>query len=114
MKYLFFLLFILPIRIFAEVSTTGVNPSSDIWAGESGNGWTLEMVLSYIEKVLVRGAVPLIITGVTLYIGYQLMTAEGDEEKMKKAFKSLTYGAIGLIAIACAYTFVVIISGLSL
>lgn len=54
MKYLSFLFFLLPARIFASVPSTGVNPPSDIWSGSSGNGWTVEMVLSYAEKVIVR------------------------------------------------------------
>jgi hypothetical protein len=42
-----------------------------------------------------------------------LFTAEGDEAKMKKAWKSVAYSAIWLIAIALSYAFVWMISRLS-
>ena len=70
-------------------------------------------VVSYAEQILLRLALPLVVVGVSIYVAYELLTAEGDEEKMKKAWKSLTYTAIGLIAVMCAYIFVTFISQLS-
>jgi uncharacterized membrane-anchored protein len=56
---------------------------------------------------------PIIVVGASLYIAYELFTAEGDESKMKKAWKSIAYTAVALIAIALSYGVVSIISRLS-
>ena len=78
------------------------------------DGLTLIGVLSLIQSILLKVALPIVIIGGSLYIAYELFTAEGDETKMKKAWKSLTFSAIGLICIAVSYAFVTVISGLSL
>lgn len=84
---LFFLLFILfPSWILAAPST-GVDPTGAI----NLSGWSLESILAYIERFLVQAVLPITVVGVSLYIAYQLFTAEGDEARMKKAFKSLAY-----------------------
>lgn len=56
----------------------------------------------------------MVVVGSALYVAYQLFTAEGDEAKMKKAWKSLVYGAIALIAIALSYALVTILSTIDL
>ncbi len=71
-------------------------------------------LISYAEQILLRLVLPLAVVGVAIYIAYTLLTAEGDEEKMKKAWKSLSYTAIGLIAVMCAYLFVTLISQIAL
>jgi hypothetical protein len=53
------------------------------------------------------------VVGASLYIAYELFSAEGDETKLKKAWKSVAYTAIALISIALSYAIVSIISGLS-
>lgn len=78
------------------------------------DGLTLTGVLSLIQSILLKVALPIVIIGGSLYIAYELFTAEGDETKMKRAWKSLTFSAIGLICIAVSYAFVTVISGLSL
>ncbi|MBP9779442.1 hypothetical protein KBD33_02330 [Candidatus Gracilibacteria bacterium] len=70
-------------------------------------------LLSIIQKLLLKGILPIIVVGTTLYIAYQLFTADGDETRLKQAWKSLTYGAIALVIIALSYTFVAILSNLS-
>lgn len=108
MKYFSFLFALIPFHLFA-VPSTGVNPNGSLGV----NGWTMSSLLSYGEQFLLKAVLPLTVVGVALYVGYHLVTAEGDEEKMKKAFKSLTYSAVGLIAVACAYAVVRVISTLS-
>jgi hypothetical protein len=51
-------------------------------------------VLTFIEQALLRVALPLIIIGTALYIAYELFLAEGSEEKLKKAWKSVTFASI--------------------
>jgi len=57
---------------------------------------------------------PVIIIGVSLYIAYQLFTADGDETQMKKAWKSLTFSSIALVVVAVSYALVAIISRIAL
>lgn len=56
---------------------------------------------------------PIVVVGAGLYIAYQLFTAEGDETKLKRAWKSIAYTAIALIAIAVSYAFVSIVARIS-
>ena len=73
----------------------------------------LIQVLTLVQSVLLKVVLPIIVVGASLYIAYELFTAEGDESKMKKAWKSIAYTAVALIAIALSYGVVSIISRLS-
>ncbi len=119
--FLIVLAYILPLEIFATTSTdekqvpsTGINPSNDGWKTNGGNDWGIVWLLAYIEEFILQVVLPLGVVWVWLYVWYHLVTANGDEENMKKAFKSLTYGSIGLIATTCAYAFVYILGRLSI
>ena len=76
------------------------------------NLWIID-ILSYIESFLLKVALPLVTIGAFLYVAFELLTAEGNEEKMKKAWKVVTYSAIGLITIALAYAIIAMASRLS-
>lgn len=71
-------------------------------------------LLSFAQSVLVKVVLPLVVVGAFLYIAYELLTAEGNEEKMKKAWKAVTFSALGLVMIALSYAIVAIVSRLSL
>ena len=77
------------------------------------SGVKLIQVLTLVQSVLLKVVLPIIVVGASLYIAYELFTAEGDESKMKKAWKSIAYTAVALIAIALSYGVVSIISRLS-
>ncbi|MBX9809466.1 hypothetical protein K2X92_03705 [Candidatus Gracilibacteria bacterium] len=79
----------------------------------SSNGMTPIAILTLIQSFLLKVLLPVVVIGASLYIAYELFTAEGDESKMKRAWKSIAYSAIGLIAIALSYAIVNIISRLS-
>jgi hypothetical protein len=51
-------------------------------------------VLTFVEQMLLKVVLPLVIIGTALYIAYELFLAEGSEEKLKKAWKSITFGSI--------------------
>ncbi len=70
-------------------------------------------ILTIIQSFLLKVVLPIIVVWAALYIAYELFSAEGDESKMKKAWKSVAYSSIALIAIALSYALVSIISGLS-
>ena len=71
------------------------------------------VILTLIQSILLKVVLPVIVVGASLYIAYELFTADGDEAKLKKAWKSIAYTAIALISIALSYALVSIVSGLS-
>lgn len=89
--------------------------------GESKNsniidsqGVTLVGILTLIQSILLKWILPVVVIWASLYIAYELFTADGDETKMKRAWKSIAYTAVGLISIAISYALVDIISRLSI
>jgi hypothetical protein len=92
--YIFIALFCSSIhRIFALDIRIGRSPDNSITAGDP-IGWELVDVLSFIEELLLKVALPLVIVGSSLYIAYELFLAEGNEEKLKQAWKSMTYAFV--------------------
>lgn len=71
------------------------------------------VILTLIQSILLKVALPVIVVGASLYIAYELFTADGDESRLKKAWKSIAYTAIALISIALSYALVSIVSGLN-
>lgn len=67
------------------------------------DGISIIALLTLAQSVLLKLVLPITIVGGSLYIAYQLFTADGDESQMKKAWKSIGYTAIALIAIALSY-----------
>ena len=86
-------------------------PDGTIW---QSTNMTIPGVLSLIQAILLKVVLPIVIVGASLYVAYQLFTAEGDESKMKKAWKSIAYSAVALVAIALSAAIVKIISQISL
>ena len=116
MKRLFFsiLAFLFSLdAVFATVPTelvVGKTAGSII----NGDGRTPISILTLVQSILVKVVLPVIVIGTSLYIAYELFTAEGDETKLKKAWKSVAYTAIALIAVALSYALVSIISRISI
>lgn len=100
--------------------TVGAVDIGDIGFGREVNGsilsgdMTLVGFLSLVQSLLLKVILPILIVGTTLYIAYQLFTAEGDETKMKNAWRSLTFSGIALAIIALAYALVAIFSRIAL
>lgn len=86
-------------------------PSSSILS--SDGSVTPIAILTIIQSFLLKVVLPIVIVGASLYIAYELFTADGDEAKLKRAWKSVAYSAIALVAIALSYALVSIISRLS-
>lgn len=102
-------------RVFAEISRDDLMshgaPNGTIFSNTSGG---VIGILTLVQSALLKVVLPLVLVGSALYIAYQLFTAEGDEAKMKKAWKSVAYSAIALVAIALSYAIVYVLSTLSL
>ena len=62
---------------------SGVSGSLESWIGDVIN--------------LVVGLAALICVGILIFSGYMYITAAGDEAKVEKAGKSLTYAIVGLV-----------------
>lgn len=91
---LFFIVFLTNLEhIFAERLGIGVSPDNSLASG-NGTSWELIDILGFIEGLLLRVALPLVIVGSSIYIAYELFLAQGNEEKMKQAWKSMTYAFI--------------------
>lgn len=71
-------------------------------------------ILTMIQSILLRVVLPLVVIGTGLYIAYELFTADGDESKLTKAWKSIAYSATALIAIALSYAFISIVASISI
>lgn len=94
-----------------DIGFHGEYPESTIL---DGDGMTVVGVLALIQSLLLMVGLPVIIIGGWLYAAYELFTAEWDETKMKKAWKSVTFSAIGLVCIAVSYAFVSVLARISL
>lgn len=70
-------------------------------------------LLKFIQNILLKVALPVVAVGVSIYTAYELLTAEWNEAKMKKAWSSVVYGIIAIICILLSYTVVSVISSLS-
>jgi hypothetical protein len=55
-----------------------------------------------------------VVVGVSLYVAYQLFTAEWDAGKLKNAWKTLLYSAVGIIVALLSYALVKIASTYSI
>lgn len=70
--------------------------------GGSGNGENA--IIGFIQNVL--GFVTIIAVGYVLWAGFQLVTAGGDEEKMKKSKTTIIQVVIGIVVMWLAYSIV--------
>jgi uncharacterized membrane protein (Fun14 family) len=100
--------------LFAEAPTIGKVPKNGKSILDPTKDVGLLEVLTFIEGFLLKVILPVVIVGSGLYIAYQLLTAEWNEEKNKKAWKSLTFSFIGVISIALAYAIIAIVARLSI
>lgn len=60
------------------------------------------------------GIVAALAIGTFIWIGYNMLTAEGDPEKFKQAQKALIYAVIGLALIPLAYVMVKLVITINL
>lgn len=116
MKNIFITIFLL----LAAPTLFAANTPDELKLG-SGNGsifsWVdvqLVSLLTLIQSLLVKLILPIVIIWGSLYIAYELFTADGDEARLKKAWRSVAYSAIALVSIWLSYALVTIISRLSI
>ncbi len=85
----------------STVSAINVTATQQTSAGDNGSGTdfvaTLDNILGYLIGLLYFVAIVF-----ALYGGFQILTAGGDEEKVKKGKTTLIQAVIGLIVIFLA------------
>ncbi|MBP6981500.1 hypothetical protein KBB25_01855 [Candidatus Gracilibacteria bacterium] len=80
---------------FGQDRASSLNPG----AGSGENA-----IIGFIQNVL--GFVTIIAVGYVLWAGFQLVTAGGDEEKMKKSKTTIIQVVIGIVVMWLAYSIV--------
>ena len=82
---------------YAEVlNTTGLDWVGKVKDGGQGGPQNLEEWLPQLLNLAI-GLAALVCVAVLIGSGYMYITASGDETKVEKATKSLTYAIIGLV-----------------
>lgn len=89
------------------------NHTKPDWSIISSNHTVVDIIV-IVQSILLKIVLPVVVIGASIYIAYELFTAEGDESKLKKAWKSVAYTAVALIAIALSYAIVSIVSRITL
>ncbi len=117
LKYLTFFITIASLLLIANnmvmAAYLGGQQSGDLWeqmhqTGVKGYGYSpgSEKALPALVATIIKaflGLLGVIFVTLIIYAGYGWMTAQGDEEKVKKAKDTLTQAIIGLIIITAAY-----------
>lgn len=80
-------------------SSTYAVSATDWLGGLNGAGGVTQPLQSWIGGVinLAVGLAALVCVGILIFSGYMYITAAGDESKVEKAGKSLTYAIVGLV-----------------
>lgn len=93
-----------PLAAFADLQSDLI-VGADATTVADGAKVTETTFIAAAEKYLI-GLVAVVAVCVFLWIGYNMLTAEGDPEKFKSAQKALTYAVMGLALIPLAYVIV--------
>ena len=103
LSVLFMALVILPaIQVGAQGTDDPLN-IKNVDVGLTANDTSPVTLVTDLVKI-VLGLMGLVAVIIVLYAGFIWMTAQGDEDKVKKAKDMLKNGVIGLIIIVLAYT----------
>jgi hypothetical protein len=85
------------VSAYADVEIkSGLEWAGDVKQGTTGGPQDLEVWLPKVLNIAI-GLAALVSVAVLIGSGYMYITAAGDETKVEKATKSLTYAVIGLV-----------------
>lgn len=87
---------------FADNSTS--TAGADFGLGNGGGKTAVDLIKGFINWIL--GLLSIIALGVSLWGGFQMVTAAGDDTKYKGGFKILKQAAVGLIIIGLSWIIV--------
>lgn len=90
-----------------------VNLEKQLGLGQDADEVSLGKALTTIQKYLIR-LVWLVAIAVFIFAGFNLFMAKGDDKEYGKAWKALTYAAIGLAVIPLSYVVVKIVLGFNI
>lgn len=75
--------------------------------------WFLQLLI-FVQEFLLKVALPVVAVGVSIFVAYELFTAEGDESKMKRAWMTIVYWIIAIASILLSSLVINIISNINL
>lgn len=88
------------------------NPDSAAGGWVTG-GWVIDEILGFGTDIMLT-ILPIIALSVLLWVAYELFTAGWNEEKWKKAWKTLVYMIVGLVVTMAAYALVRMVAWINL
>ncbi len=89
-----------------------INPTSSAWGEAMGEG-VVDKILGFWVDIMLT-ILPIIALSVLLWVAYELFTAGWNEEKWKKAWKTLVYMIVGLVVTMAAYALVRMVAWINL
>jgi len=89
------------------------NLEKQLGLGQDAEEITLSKALTTVQKYLIR-LVWLAAVAMFIYAGFNLFMAKGDDKEYGKAWKALTYAAVGLAIIPLSYVVVKIVLGFNI
>lgn len=92
---------------------SGNNLEKQLGLGQDADQVTLGKALTTVQKYLIR-LVWLVAVAMFIYAGFNLFMAKGDDKEYGKAWKALTYAAVGLAIIPLSYVVVKIVLGFNI
>jgi len=84
------------------IGDNSANSVAKVFTNSPGSPRDIRVIIAYLIKVLL-GFVGIIMLGLSLYAGYNWMTAAGDSEKVATAKKTLGRAVIGISIILISY-----------
>lgn len=84
--------------VFANATCDPNDPTC--WTGDGPNTSIPEIVQKVLDFATVFAVV--VCVAILIFAGYNYMTANGDENKISKATKSITWAIIGLVVVFAA------------
>jgi hypothetical protein len=108
-----------PLYVFAQGTTDyrqGIQSQASAFLGKNGLGYAngaTPVDIRYVVSNLITyalGVVGTIFFAYTVYAGYKIMMARGDEEKMNIGKDTLRRSTLGLIIILSSYALTVLVS----
>ncbi len=80
----------------------GATKAAEMQLGSGTTAW--DTIATIIKQLLTL--VSIVAVGYVLWAGFQIMTAGGDEEKVKSGRKTIIYVIIGIVVMWLAYSLV--------
>jgi hypothetical protein len=99
------------VQVFFVPSSLAIEGNTTYNIPNPVNATSFETLVQAIAKWFVRIMVP-IAAIIFLYAGFLFLTSGGDEEKVKKAKRAITYAIVGLVIVLIGAGFITLIKSI--